>query len=165
MTYQLKILTTALFSVLLLKKQILSVQWVALLILTIGVALVQMPSVSTVVEDKSELDAKQNLSSQNAQIPQETVTDNEHEKQMVGLIAVLTACFSSGFAGVFFEMLVKTGAQPSVVIRNLQLGMFSLVFATSAVMLYDWDAIANEGFFQGYHPVVFVIIVLQVSDI
>merc|ERR1711981_1047230 len=28
-------------------------------------------------------------------------------------------------------------------------------------MLYDWDAIANEGFFQGYHPVVFVIIVLQ----
>lgn len=41
-TYQLKILTTALFSVLLLKKQIQSLQWLALLILTIGVSLVQV---------------------------------------------------------------------------------------------------------------------------
>ena len=41
-TYQLKILTTALFSVLLLKKQIKSVQWLALLVLTIGVSLVQV---------------------------------------------------------------------------------------------------------------------------
>jgi len=80
---------------------------------------------------------------------------------MIGLIAVLCACFSSGFAGVFFEMLVKTGAQPSVVIRNLQLGMFSLIFATSTVIMYDWDAIALNGFFQGYHPLVFVIIALQ----
>ena len=37
-------------------------------------------------------------------------------------MAVLTACCSSGLAGVYFEMLVKTGAQTSIVIRNLQLG-------------------------------------------
>ena len=78
-------------------------------------------------------------------------------------MAVLVACFSSGFAGVFFEMLVKTGAQPSVVIRNLQLGIFSLAFATSAVIFNDWSAIAKDGFFQGYHSLVFVIIILQVS--
>ena len=76
---------------------------------------------------------------------------------------MLVACFSSGFAGVFFEMLVKTGAQPSVVIRNLQLGIFSLAFATSAVIFNDWSAIAKDGFFQGYHSLVFVIIILQVS--
>ena len=76
---------------------------------------------------------------------------------------MLVACFSSGFAGVYFEMLVKTGAQPSVVIRNLQLGIFSLAFATSAVIFNDWSAIAKDGFFQGYHSLVFVIIVLQVS--
>lgn len=88
--------------------------------------------------------------------------DSDHEKQLIGLVSVLVACFSSGFAGVFFEMLVKTGAQPSVVIRNLQLGMFSLVFATSAVIFNDSDAIAKDGFFQGYHPIVFIIILLQV---
>ena len=76
---------------------------------------------------------------------------------------MLVACFSSGFAGVYFEMLVKTGAQPSVVIRNLQLGIFSLAFATSAVIFNDWSAIAKDGFFQGYHSLVFVIIILQVS--
>ena len=41
----------------------------------------------------------------------------------IGLMAVLTACFSSGLAGVYYEMLVKTGAQTSIIIRNLQLGM------------------------------------------
>merc|ERR1712029_787392 len=86
---------------------------------------------------------------------------NEHDKQVVGLLAVLCACFSSGFAGVFFEMLVKTGAQPSVVIRNLQLGMFSLVFGAFAVIYNDFDAVARDGFFQGYNYLVVIIIVLQ----
>ena len=39
------------------------------------------------------------------------------QDQMTGLAAVLVACFSSGFAGVFYEKLLKTGSQPSVVIR------------------------------------------------
>ena len=108
-------------------------------------------------EESSESElTKNNTSSQN------TEADADHEKQMIGLVAVLCACFSSGFAGVFFEMLVKTGAQPSVVIRNLQLGMFSLIFATSTVIMYDWEAIKMHGFFQGYHPLVFVIVALQV---
>ena len=48
----------------------------------------------------------------------------------VGLMAVLTACFSSGLAGVYFEMLVKTGAQTSIVIRNLQLGKHNILLHT-----------------------------------
>ena len=40
----------------------------------------------------------------------------------LGLIAVLIACCSSGFSGVYFEKLMKTGSQPSVIIRNIQLG-------------------------------------------
>jgi UDP-sugar transporter A1/2/3 len=86
----------------------------------------------------------------------------EHQKQFIGLLAVLCACFSSGFAGVFFEMLVKTGAQPSVVIRNLQLGIFSLFFGSIAVIYNDSEAIAQDGFFQGYTTIVFIIIALQV---
>ena len=51
--------------------------------------------------------------------------DNEEEMpgRMIGLAAVLAACCISGFSGVYYERLVKTGAQPSVVIRNIQLGI------------------------------------------
>lgn len=39
----------------------------------------------------------------------------------VGLVAVLVACCSSGFAGVYFEKILKESKQ-SVWIRNIQLG-------------------------------------------
>lgn len=41
-TYQLKILTTALFSVLMLRKSLSRVQWFSLLLLFTGVAIVQV---------------------------------------------------------------------------------------------------------------------------
>ena len=41
-TYQLKILTTALFSVLMLRKTLSKLQWLSLLLLFLGVAIVQV---------------------------------------------------------------------------------------------------------------------------
>ena len=119
-----------------------------------------MPSVST--DTNSTLEQNKNAS--NTENLQREATENaEHEKQIIGLLAVLCACFSSGFAGVFFEMLVKTGAQPSVVIRNLQLGIFSLMFGAFAVIYTDLDAVTKDGFFQGYNYLVVIIIILQVN--
>lgn len=45
-----------------------------------------------------------------------------NQNATIGLLSVLAACVSSGLAGVYFELLVKSGAQTSIVIRNLQLG-------------------------------------------
>ena len=42
-TYQLKILTTAFFSVTMLNKRLDRIKWISLLLLTAGVALVQLP--------------------------------------------------------------------------------------------------------------------------
>lgn len=41
--------------------------------------------------------------------------------QFVGVMAVLMACISSGFAGVYFEKILKETKQ-SVWVRNIQLG-------------------------------------------
>ena len=41
--------------------------------------------------------------------------------QFIGLLAVLTACCSSGFAGVYFEKILK-GTKASIWMRNVQLG-------------------------------------------
>ncbi len=41
-TYQLKILTTAIFAVIILKKKLIRTQWFSLVILVIGVAMVQL---------------------------------------------------------------------------------------------------------------------------
>ena len=98
-TYQLKIITTAGFSVLLLNRDLSRMQWSSLLLLTVGVVLVQWPA--------------------GAGQASAAVVDSEDQSPLAGLAAVLVACVSSGFAGVFYEKLLKTGAQPSVVIRYL----------------------------------------------
>ncbi|RXM97194.1 UDP-N-acetylglucosamine transporter [Acipenser ruthenus] len=102
-TYQLKILTTALFSVSMLGKSLNIYQWLSLVILMTGVAFVQWPSDSV---DSAQKDLSTG-------------------SQFVGLAAVLTACFSSGFAGVYFEKILKETKQ-SVWIRNIQLGKLLL---------------------------------------
>ena len=53
MVYQLKILTTAVFSKLLLNKQLNNVQWLSLILLAIGAAMVQVQSTSSSSSSKS----------------------------------------------------------------------------------------------------------------
>ena len=76
---------------------------------------------------------------------------------MTGLTAVLLASLSSGFSGVYYEKLVKTSSQPSVVVRNLQLGLFSILFSLLA-MATDREDIWRHGLLLGYTwPVLLVI--------
>ncbi|KFP79944.1 UDP-N-acetylglucosamine transporter, partial [Acanthisitta chloris] len=124
-TYQLKILTTALFSVSMLSKKLGVYQWLSLVILMTGVAFVQWPS------DSQATPAK------------------EH-----------SACFSSGFAGVYFEKILKETKQ-SVWIRNIQLGFFGSIFGLMGVYIYDGEQLSKNGFFQGYNKLTWIVVVLQ----
>ncbi|KAL7876634.1 hypothetical protein AOLI_G00115970 [Acnodon oligacanthus] len=138
-TYQLKILTTALFSVSMLSKKLGVYQWLSLLILMMGIAFVQWPSDSAAGPEKEEVSTG---------------------SQFVGLLAVLTACFSSGFAGVYFEKILKQTKQ-SVWIRNVQLGLFGLIFGLAGMLAYDGEKVLEDGMFQGYNSVTCIVVLLQ----
>ncbi|XP_075895568.1 solute carrier family 35 member A3a [Nelusetta ayraudi] len=137
-TYQLKILTTALFSVSMLGRKLGMYQWISLLILMAGVALVQWPSDSAATSQEA----------------------SSASSQFVGVVAVLVACCSSGFAGVYFEKILKESKQ-SVWIRNIQLGMFGLVFGTFGMLLYDGQKVWESGMLQGYNTITWAVVLLQ----
>jgi UDP-sugar transporter A1/2/3 len=140
-TYQLKILSTAIFSVLLLGTALTKQKWLALLLLMIGVTLVQLPT-STSSTASSE---KHNGSTQN---------------QTVGLLAVMASCVSSGFAGCYFEKILKS-SNTSMWIRNIQLGISGAIFSFIAVMAYDYPRIAEGGMFQGYGLLTCLVVINQ----
>ncbi|XP_023949325.1 UDP-N-acetylglucosamine transporter isoform X1 [Bicyclus anynana] len=106
-TYQLKILTTAFFAVLVLKRRLKKWQWGALALLVAGVILVQLtPS------GENETKPSENLGKQS---------------KLLGFGAALAACFISGFAGIYFEKVLKE-SDISVWMRNVQLSLASIPF-------------------------------------
>mmetsp|Transcript_14946 Transcript_14946/g.19630 ORF Transcript_14946/g.19630 Transcript_14946/m.19630 type:complete len:359 (-) Transcript_14946:873-1949(-) len=104
-TYQGKTLVVALFSVFLLQKELIRARWFAIFLMAAGIATVQLSS-----------------SKEGAQ---KDMANSEEQSIVTGLIFVLLGCFCSGFAGVYFEMLMKQKA--SMWVRNVQLASFSLV--------------------------------------
>jgi UDP-sugar transporter A1/2/3 len=104
------------------------------------------------------------------------------------LIAVLSACLSSGFASVYFEKILK-GTKTSLWIRNIQLGtsgslfipylelcqcvfffvffiktgFFGAIFGIAGVIFNDLSNVMSDGFFQGYNYIVWCVVLLQVN--
>lgn len=124
-TYQLKILTTAMFAVTMLNKKLIPSQWGSLLILIAGVALVQLSDVK------------------------EQASSGPEQSKIIGFSAALTACCLSGFAGVYFEKILK-GSDISVWMRNVQLALLSVPLGALTTFLKDGGSISEKGFFVGY---------------
>lgn len=136
--YQIKTLTTAMFAVLILRKRVTRWQWVSLVLLATGVAIVQL-GVNSKKAHKSG-----------------------NRSPFVGICAVLAACLSSGFAGIYFEKVLKTAKQ-SVWIRNIQLGIFGGMASIVTMFVVDGDALSTYGFFHGYSNLTWTVIALQAS--
>ncbi|KAJ1661648.1 UDP-galactose transporter Gms1 [Coemansia sp. RSA 1813] len=124
-SYQLKILTTALCSVILLGTVLNVNRWVSLVILTLGIILVQLPS--------SPADGAADTST----------------SPLMGLVVVFVACVLSGLAGVYFEKVLK-GSRKSVWTRNVQLSLFSMIPALFGVFVVDGAGVRQNGFLYGY---------------
>lgn len=137
-TYQLKIMTTAIFSVFLLRKELIRTQWTALLFLFIGVSMVQL--------SQSDTSSK--------------VIAGVEQSPMLGLVAVLLSCCSSGFAGVYFEKLLK-GSDISLWMRNIHLAAYGVVVGLIGVWWNDGATVAEKGFLFGYNGWVWWVVAMQ----
>ncbi|XP_065649460.1 UDP-galactose translocator-like [Hydra vulgaris] len=135
-TYQLKILTTALFSVLMLNKSLSKGQWFSLLLLFVGVALVQF----------QPNQVNNSLTSQNP---------------IVGLTAVVVSSLCSGFAGVYFEKILKGSGNVSIWLRNIQLGIFGALIGAVGMIANDGTKIKQNGLLFGYSAIVWFVIFMQ----
>jgi len=132
--YQTKIITTALLSKFMLRKQLSKTQWISLFLLTQGVILVQSPPCSS---GPSPITADAN--------------------PLFGFLVVCCLSCTSGFAGVYFEKQLKSN-RASIFGRNLQMGSFGFLFSLMLLLLFDGQALGSQGFFYGYDFITWCII-------
>jgi UDP-sugar transporter A1/2/3 len=100
--YQSKLVTTAIFFTFMLSKRLSIKEWCAVILLSIGVSMVE--------------------SSQHDILP-------HHASNVIGMISVAFACMTSGFAGVYYEKVLKT-SNSSIWMLNIQLSMMSFSFCS-----------------------------------
>mmetsp|Transcript_1331 Transcript_1331/g.3519 ORF Transcript_1331/g.3519 Transcript_1331/m.3519 type:complete len:414 (+) Transcript_1331:73-1314(+) len=126
-TYSAKLLTTALFSYLLLGRIFSFWQLAGLVMLMVGVALVQV-----------------------SQADRMRKPTGEHP--VIGIAAVSVACVTSGFASVYFEYWLKKSQDFWV--KQAQLSFFAAMIALTGVVSHDWVAVREHGFYQGWDYIV-----------
>jgi UDP-sugar transporter A1/2/3 len=150
-TYQGKLVTTAIVSVIMLNRKYSFQQWICLVVLSIGVAIVVLGE-----QGDSKKDSKDG-----AQAPQSL---------FVGLVAVTIACLSSALAGVYFEKVVKTSSAGekqlpvSVWMRNIQLAFFTIMSALLQQAYLSASKPSDEEkkpFFHGFTSWVWILVGLQ----
>ena len=89
-----------------------------------------------------------------------TKSDTEKHSQFIGLVAVLCAACTSGFSGVYFEKILK-GSQTSLWLRNVQMGIPSVIIAFLTVYAKDSKAVSEQGFLGGYNRLVWTVVTVQ----
>ena len=145
---QMKILTTAVISRAILRTELTGMQYVYLLLLTSGVAIVQ---------GQGQAKSKQ-------------VSMHNFEQSASGVLAILIACVTSGLAGVLLEKIYKAESVPNptsttvnhtVWTRNVQLSLISIPFGLLGMVSQDYVRLVHGTAFVGYDLYVWGVVVLQ----
>ncbi|KAK6024946.1 Nucleotide-sugar transporter [Ostertagia ostertagi] len=116
-----KIFTTALFMYFFLGKKLSTNQWIALVILVIGVVDVQLVYAPLA----------------NA--------ENIEQKPILGFVSVVVMCFTSAFAGVYLEKMLKESTT-SVWMQNIRLALIGIPISTVSMWFYDGKQIYEGRF-------------------
>ncbi|KAK0418666.1 hypothetical protein QR680_013699 [Steinernema hermaphroditum] len=137
-TAQLKVVTTALFMMAFLGRRFSLRRWAAIILLFAGVAAVQYDAASSSSSKPSTVSGKENYA--------------------LGLVAVLSTSLTAGFAGVYFEKMLKDGGSTPFWVRNLQMYSCGMISAGIGCFIGDNESISANGFFHGYNAKVFAIV-------
>jgi len=175
-TYQCKLLTTALVSVVMLNRRYSPKQWVCLFLLGVGVAVVVLGESDQQKRLKEAADAAETVEMKDAAAAAAPIAAEEEDGSLpaqslfVGLLAVSVACLSSALAGVYFEKVLKkpttetgTGkarAPVSLWMRNIQMAFFSVCIALVQFLNLDGDD-GSKKFMHGFTGWVYCLVMLQ----
>jgi len=147
--YQGKTIVVAFCSIVLLQKQLSRHKWLGIALMAFGLAVVNAA--------KTEEKAQANMA------------NSAEQNFTAGIFFVLVGCFCSGFAGVYFEKMMKkpsgSGAgsaaqkKPSMWVRNIQLASFSLlVGAVQLTVLGSGGATESTPMFHGFTNKVWIMV-------
>lgn len=169
-TYQSKLLTTAVVSVIMLQRKYSLKQWICLTALGIGVSIVVLGA-----QSDSKKDAADDVSKEGGGEDESANVQN----LFVGLMAVTVACLCSAFAGVYFEFVLKrptndggeARAPVSMWMRNIQMAFFSICIAYINMvrdgergvtgMTDENNEPITKPFMHGFTGWVYVVVMLQ----
>lgn len=141
---QLKVLTTAVCSVIVLRVTLSPRKWRALALLVLGCILVQYtpPCAATSAANAAEA-----------------------ASMAKGLLMTLIMVSLSGVAGVTIEKILKNQgpgmAQLTIWERNVQLSFWGLIFATMSMMARDMEAVSTNGFWHGWSGFAVIVVICQ----
>ncbi|KAF1740920.1 hypothetical protein MXB_108, partial [Myxobolus squamalis] len=141
-TSQLKIFTTALLSVLILKKRLSLIKWIALLILFVGVV---MANWSPKAESETNKSDEGNIL---------------FSSTFIGLTCIITCTVTSALSGVWYEKLLKR-EKSDVIMTNVQMSLSGLIFCLIAAALFYYRTIYENGLFVGFNKYVWIYICMQ----
>ncbi|XVE66478.1 hypothetical protein DITRI_Ditri08aG0082800 [Diplodiscus trichospermus] len=118
----LNIISTGVLYRIILKKKLSEIQWAAFILLCAGCTTAQLNSRS----------------------------DHVLQTPLQGWIMAIVMALLSGFAGVYTEAIIKKRPSRNINVQNFWLYIFGMAFNAIAILIQDFDAVMNKGFFHGY---------------
>uniref|UniRef100_A0AC34FH72 UDP-galactose transporter n=1 Tax=Panagrolaimus sp. ES5 TaxID=591445 RepID=A0AC34FH72_9BILA len=118
-----------------LQKKLSNTQWIALVLLIVGVSDVQLQYQ-----------------------PPQPVSGYLEQKPLLGFAAAITMCFTSAFAGVYMENILKKSSV-NVWMQNIRLALFGLIVAAASMLYKDYSTIKEDGLLRGFDSLVWIMTV------
>ncbi|XP_028781008.1 CMP-sialic acid transporter 4-like isoform X2 [Neltuma alba] len=126
----LNIISTGILYRIILKKRLSEIQWAAFILLCAGCTTAQL----------------------------NTNSDRVLQTPFQGWIMAIIMALLSGFAGVYTEAIIKKRPSRNINVQNFWLYIFGMAFNAVAILIQDFDAVMNKGFFNGYSLITILMI-------